>query len=138
MVKGHTPLLQAKLQQGPLLCAKLLDNIRFSSIYSMLEKPVSISKYVKKIGDMDFKELLLSTATKCQINNFLDNLKDFDKVVLWLQRKECSLWFASAYFDLALDVYSSLKASLHANVIYCITIILSLKVLRCKLNVRMI
>lgn len=45
----------------------------------------------------------------------LEKLNDLNEVALRLQKVDCILRQARAYFDSALDVYPNLKARLHAN-----------------------
>lgn len=57
-----------------MLCAKLFNHTRWTSVYSVLERRASFREHVKKLDDTDLDDLSLSAASERRIDILLEKV----------------------------------------------------------------
>lgn len=119
IVKQCTTLFGIKLYERTKLCWKLRDHTRCSSFRSMLQRQV-IRKLVRKLGDMNLKEILLSTCILAE-GWSVRNPSVHIEIFLNCHSRSTTLLQARAYFNSVFEVYPSQEDRLHPCVcIMCI------------------
>lgn len=109
MTKLRTPLISAKLRRETHLKPKLKNDTRWSSTFLMLLRHAELREHVLRLDDMEIDALLLSPASERKVDNLIRKLRELDEVTKKLQRADCTIRVARAYFDTVLEDYPTLS-----------------------------